>query len=50
MLDQSTRTAILKLHEQGHSLRGIARVMRVSRGAVREVGREGARRCDHFSL
>jgi hypothetical protein len=33
MLDQSTRTAILKLHEQGHSLRGIARVMRLSRGA-----------------
>lgn len=42
MLDQSTRTAILKLHEQGHSLRGIARVMRVSRGAVREVLRAGS--------
>jgi transposase len=42
MLDQSTRTAILKLHEQGHSLRGIARVLRVSRGAVREVLRAGS--------
>jgi len=42
MLDQNTRTAILKLHEQGHSLRGIARVMRLSRGAVREVLRAGS--------
>jgi len=42
MLDHSTRTAILKLHEQGHSLRGIARAMRVSRGAVREVLRAGS--------
>ena len=42
MLDQSTRVAILKLHEQGHSLRGIARVMRLSRGAVREVLRAGS--------
>jgi transposase len=42
MLDQSTRVAILKLREQGHSLRGIARVMRLSRGAVREVLRAGS--------
>jgi len=41
MLDQSTRAAILKLHEQGHSIRGIARAMNVSRGAVREVLRSG---------
>jgi len=41
MLDQSTRAAILKLHEQGHSIRGIARAMNLSRGAVREVLRSG---------
>ena len=37
MLNQSTRAAILKLHEQGHSIRGIARAMELSRGAVRHV-------------
>ena len=37
MLDQSTRAAILQLHEQGHSIRGIARAMQLSRGAVRHV-------------
>ena len=37
MLDQSMRAAILKLREQGHSIRGIAWAMKVSRGAVRAV-------------
>ena len=37
MLDQSTRAAILKLREQGHSIRSIARALKRSRGAVREV-------------
>ena len=37
MLDQSTRAAMLKLREQGHSIRGIARALKVSRGAVRDV-------------
>ena len=37
MLDQSTRAAILKLEQQGHSIRGIARAMKLSRGAVRQV-------------
>jgi transposase len=37
MLDQSSRAAILKLREQGHSIRGIARALKRSRGAVREV-------------
>jgi len=37
MLDQSSRAAMLKLREQGHSIRGIARAMKVSRGAVRVV-------------
>jgi hypothetical protein len=34
MLDQSTRAAILKLRQQEHSIRGIARALRLSRGAV----------------
>jgi transposase len=37
MLDQATRAAILKLHEQGHGSRSIARALNISRGAVREV-------------
>ena len=41
MLDQGTRAAILKLKQQGHSIRGIARALEVSRGAVREVLRSG---------
>jgi transposase len=42
MLDQSTRTAILRLHEQGHGSRAIARVLGISRGAVKEVVKAGA--------
>ncbi len=42
MLDQSTRTAILKLEQQGHSIRGIARAMKLSRGAVRQVLRSAS--------
>jgi transposase len=42
MLDQSLRAAILKLREQGHSVRGIARAMKLSRGAVRQVLRNGS--------
>jgi hypothetical protein len=37
MLDQSTRVAILRLHEEGHGTRAIARVLGVSRGAVKDV-------------
>ncbi len=37
MLDQGTRAAILQLHERGHGIRAIARAMKVSREAVREV-------------
>ena len=37
MLDQSIRTAILALHEQQHGVRTIARMLGVSRGAVRDV-------------
>ena len=42
MLDQSTRAAILRLHREGHSLRAIARAIRLSRGAVRQVIRSGS--------
>jgi transposase len=42
MLDQGTRAAILKLRQQGHSIHGIARVVRVSRSAVRQVIRSGS--------
>jgi Homeodomain-like domain len=37
MLDQSSRAAILKLREQGHSIRNIARALKRSRSAVRDV-------------
>jgi len=37
MLDAATRTAILKLHEQDHGSRTIARALQVSRDAVRRV-------------
>jgi transposase len=37
MLDQSQRTAVLELHRQGHGSRAIARVLQISRGAVRDV-------------
>ena len=37
MLDQSTRIAILRLHEEGHGTRPIARALGISRGAVKEV-------------
>ena len=37
MLDQTTRMAILKLHEAGHGTRTIARSLGLSRGAVKAV-------------
>ena len=46
MLDQSTRAAILRLKQQGHSIRGIARALQVSRGAVRDVLRSGTERIE----
>lgn len=35
MLDLETRTAILRLHREGHGSRRIARALGVSRNAVR---------------
>jgi transposase len=37
MLDQTTRTTILKLHEAGHGTRAIARALGISRGGVKKV-------------
>ena len=37
MLDQSQRTAVLELRRQGQGIRAIARVLQISRGAVRDV-------------
>jgi hypothetical protein len=43
MLDEATRTAILKLHEQGHGSRTIAQALRVARASVRQVIHSGQR-------
>ncbi len=42
MLDQATRATILRLREEGHGTRTIARVLNVSRGAVKKVCGEGS--------
>jgi hypothetical protein len=42
MLDQSTRAVILRLHEEGHGTRTIARVLKLSRGAVKRVCQSGS--------
>lgn len=41
MLDQATRTAILRLREEGHGTRPIARTLGISREAVRRVLGDG---------
>src|SRR5258708_19371346 len=41
MLDQATRQAVLRLHEEGHGARTIARLVNVSKGAVKRILREG---------
>jgi transposase len=42
MLDESKRTTILVLREQGHSIRAVARAVRVSRDTVQRVLAAGA--------
>ena len=42
MLDQKQRAAILALHERKHGFRAIARALKVSRDAVREVVKSGS--------
>jgi transposase len=41
MLDQQTRTAILRLHREGHGARTIAQALGISRNAVRRVLAQG---------
>jgi transposase len=41
MLDQTTRTAILRLRSEGHGTRAIARALGISRAAVRRVVEDG---------
>jgi hypothetical protein len=41
MLPHDTRIAILALHEKGHGVRAIARVLGISRPAVRSVLAQG---------
>lgn len=41
MLDEATRSAILRLHAEGHGTRAIGAALGISRGAVRRVLREG---------
>jgi hypothetical protein len=41
MLDESTRVTILQLHTKGHGTRAIARALGISRGAVRDVLKDG---------
>ncbi len=41
MLDQTTRTTILRLREEGHGTRAIAHTLGVSRGSVKHVLSEG---------
>jgi transposase len=42
MLDQTTRTAILRLREAGHGTRAIARALGISRGAIKDVVASGS--------
>lgn len=42
MLDEASRTSILKLREAGHGTRAIARALGISRGAVKDVLASGA--------
>jgi hypothetical protein len=42
MLDETTRSAALRLHVGGHGTRAIAHALGISRGAVKKVLREGA--------
>ena len=42
MIDQATRAVILRLREEGHGTRTIARVLNLSRGAVKRICNEGS--------
>src|SRR5450631_646229 len=42
MLDEDTRTAILRLHAQGHGSRRIARALGIARDSVRRIISSGS--------
>ena len=48
MLDQTTRSAILRLREEGHGTRSIAHALGVSRGAVRGVLKDKSAEVPHL--
>lgn len=41
MLDETTRSAVLRLRSEGHGTRSIAQALGISRGAVQDIVREG---------
>ena len=43
MLDLDTRTAVLRLHAEGHGIRALARAVGISRQAVREILKSGSK-------
>lgn len=49
MLDQSTRTTVLRLRDEGHGVRAIADALGISRGAVKRVLRAGTADVPHIS-
>jgi transposase len=48
MLDQTTRTAILRLRDEGHGSRAIAEALGVSRGGVKRVLKTGRTEVPHL--
>jgi len=48
MLDETTRSAILRLHTEGHGSRAIAEALGISRGAVKRVLRDGRAAVPHL--
>jgi transposase len=48
MLDETTRSAILRLRAEGHGSRAIAGALGISRGAVKRVLRDGRREVRRF--
>ena len=48
MLDQAKRSAILLLKDQGHAIRAIARILKVSRSKVRQILEAGSAEIPEF--
>lgn len=49
MLDEPTRAAILRLRQEGHGTRAIAKALGISRGAVRDVLEDGTATVPDFT-